>query len=389
MLAGIGVALRDILRRALGQRPSSPYIAGNRIEVLVDGGPFYRALIEAIETSERYVFMESYIVAADQTGWRVAHALAERSRAGVEVAFSIDGYGSIALDTAYVDHLREAGVKVSIYRPISIVRGRLPWRRRNHRKMLVADGRIGIVGGMNISNDYAAVDDGGHGWRDTAVRVEGPAVAALESMFRRLWVESGGVDLQSVHVAAPAFPGGDEVRFLANFGRRDRSFVRRAYLLAIVAAERSIRIMNAYFLPDRVLLRALVRAAKRGVKVEIIVAGATDVKVALYATRSLYGRFLANGIQVYEWCERILHAKVAVIDGQWTTIGSSNLDALSSFRNLEVNAGILGARIGAAMEDQFEVDRARSNAIVAEEWRKRPLWMKVIEAICGLLRKIS
>ncbi len=383
------MALRNVLRRTFARVGSAPFIAGNRVEVLLDGGPFYRGLLAAIAGAERYVFLESYIVAADGTGWRVAEALAERARHGVEVAFLIDGYGSLMLDPEYLTFLREAGVKVLIFRPVVLFARRLPfWRRRNHRKLLVVDGRIGIVGGMNISDDYAAVEDGGRGWHDCAVRVEGPAVVTLETMFRRLWSESRGSDLESVFREGPTFPEGDQVRFLANFARRDRSFIRRAYLLAFLAAERSIRIMNAYFIPDRVLLRSLIRAARRGVKVEVIVAGATDVKSALYATRSLYSKMLKQGIELYEWEERVLHAKIAVVDGTWSTIGSSNLDYFSSYRNLEVNAGLLGDRIGGQLEDQFDVDRARSRKIDYAAWKKRPLWSKLVEWFFGLLRAL-
>lgn len=381
------MALRDVFKRGFERRGRSPFVEGNRVELLFDGGPFFRRFIEAVKQAERYVYIESYIVVADTTGWRVAKALAEKAREGVEVAFCIDGYGSLTLDASYLELLRDAGVKVLLFRPPSLTKRRWPWRKRNHRKIVVVDGRVGIVGGMNISDDYASVEDGGRGWRDTAVAVEGPAVAILESMFRRVWATNGGEDLQSVYRSAPPDPDGEAVRFLANFGRRDRAFIRRAYLIAIIGAESSVRIMNAYFMPDRVLVRALIRAARRGVRVELILAGATDVKSALYASRSLYSKLLKHGIDVYEWSERVLHAKTAVIDGMWTTVGSSNLDYLSSFRNLEVNAGIIGERIGSDMEKQFALDRARSKRIELEAWKQRPFWMKTVEWFFSILLK--
>jgi cardiolipin synthase len=381
------MALRDVLKRAFARVGLPAFVAGNRVEVLFDGGPFYRRFLEAIESAERYVFLESYIVVADATGWRVAKALAERAKAGVEVAFIVDAYGSLTLDPAYLTFLREAGVKVMNFRPILRSTQRLPfWRKRNHRKLLVADGHVGIVGGMNISDDYAAIEDGGRGWHDCAVRIEGPAVATLEAMFRRLWSESKGEPILSGFREGPTYPEGDRVRFVANFARRERAFVRRAYLLAFISAEQTIRIMNAYFVPDRVLLRALIRAVKRGVKVEVIVGAATDIKSVFLATRSLYSKMLKNGIDVYEWEERVLHAKIAVVDGAWCTIGSSNLDYFSSFRNLEVNAGILSDRIGGELDDQFDIDRARSRRIDYAEWKKRPVWMKIVEWFFGFLR---
>jgi cardiolipin synthase len=379
------LALRDFFRRFQRALPL-PFVAGNRVALLVDGGAFFKAVDEAIASAQRTVFVETYILRADKTGWRVANALADRARAGVECALVYDAYGSLGLDSALIDFLREAGVKTLDYRPISPFRGIWPWRKRIHRKSVIVDARIGIVGGQNICDDYAAVEDGGKGWRDTSVRVEGPAVVQLEAMFRRLWAESRGQELTTSSHTPEAYAEGHQVRFLGNFARRDRAFIRKAYILAILGAERRIRICNAYFVPDRVLTRALIRAARRGVRVEIIIGAATDVTAVLHMSRGLYSRLLLNGIKVYEWHDRILHAKTAVIDGEWSTIGSSNLDNLSSFRNLEVNATILGERIGGALDDQFEIDRARSTAILPELWARRPWVQRIIEWFFGHFR---
>lgn len=379
------MALRRPLSWGLKRAPA-PFTGGNRVEILTDGGPFFRALLAAIESAEHYVLLESYIVVADDAGWRVARALAARSRAGVEVAFCFDGYGSMGLDPELIRHLEDAGVKLLAFRPISVFRRIWPWSKRNHRKTLVADGQVGIVGGLNLASEYLPLEEGGEGWRDTAVRVEGPAVAELESMFRNLWAHEKGPVLERLPKLPARFPGGEQARFLGNYARRDRAFIRRAYLLAIFSAQRTIRICNAYFIPDRVIRRALIRAAQRGVTVEIIVAGRTDVPPALYATRSYYSRFLGHGIRIYEWHDRVLHAKTAVIDGEWSTIGSFNLDYLSSFRNLEVNAAIIGKRIGGAMDDQFEADRARSRRIDLALWKVRPLSMRLFEWIFRALK---
>lgn len=372
------MALRDVLARGF-RRKVPPFRPGHRVEVLIDGAAFFPCIIESIEAAQHYVFLETYILASDKTGWRVANALAERARAGVEVALIYDGYGSIALEDM-PDFLRNAGVKVHAFRKVSLTKRSWPWSQRNHRKLLVADGKVGIVGGMNIASEYDAIENGGSGWRDTAVRVEGPAVQNLELMFRRLWKrEKASPALTSQSLEPPSFPEGEDVRFLGNFARRDRKFVRRAYLLAILGAQKSVRIMNAYFIPDRVIRRALIRAARRGVVVEVIVGGSTDVKAALYATRSFYSMFLKAGVRIYEWREKVLHAKTAVIDGDWSTIGSTNLDYLSSFRNLEVNAGIAGPRIGKQMEAKFESDRERSTPIDLALWRARPFSWRLFE----------
>jgi cardiolipin synthase len=373
------VAFLERLERRWRSRPA-PFLPGHRVRVLVDGGPYFAALLEAIAAAERSVHLESYILRADRTGWRVARALAERARAGVEVALSIDGFGSLGLDPALLEHLRDAGAKVRVYRPLSVLEGRWPWSRRNHRKLVVVDGRLAIVGGFNLADEYAAPADGGGGWRDTGVEVEGPAVAGLERLFLALWDEEGGPRLSATSPPPPRFAGGEQVRFLGNLEGRERRHVRRAYLLAIVSARRSVRITSAYFIPDRVIRRALIRAARRGVEVEVIVARNTDVPAALEAARAHYERLLAHGVKIHEWHERVLHAKTAVVDGEWCTVGSSNLDFLSSFRNLEVNAAIISRRVGAELEERFAADRARSVRIDLATWKRRPWWRRWLEA---------
>lgn len=378
--------LSDLFRRP-HRRVPFPYVGGNQVHLLIDGGAFFGAVLEAIAAAQRSVLVETYILASDKTGWRVSEALAAAARRGAEVALCYDGYGSFAVDYRMIKSLRDAGVRTLVFRPVSITKGVWPWTKRNHRKSVIVDSRIGIVGGQNIGNDYAALEDGGKDWRDTAVRVEGPAVAQLESMFRATWSRYGGAPLASAAEIAPAHPDGHDVRFLGNFARRDRAFIRRQYLLAILAAQRTIRICNAYFVPDRVLRRALIRAARRGVQVELLIGAATDVFAVLHVSRGLYERFFLHGIRIYEWHDRILHAKTAVIDGVWSTIGSSNFDNLSFFTNLEVNAVILDERVGQAMDEQFDRDIARSRAINMDLWRRRPLIQRIAEWFFGLFRR--
>ena len=360
-------------------RRGRPFLLGHQVELLVDGGPFYRSILADIAAARRYVFLETYILRSDETGWRVARALAERAQAGVEVALCYDAFGSDGLSGEFVRFLDEAGVLRLPFRPVSFWKWSWPWSRRNHRKVVLVDGQVATVGGTNIANEYAAEAQGGHGWRDTSVRIEGPAVTQVDRMFRSRWRREGGAPLQSERAAAPAASGGLLVRFFANFARGERAMIRRAYLVAIMGAQKSIRITNAYFFPDRTLRRALVLAARRGVLVELIVAGKSDVKPSVYAARSLYTRFLKAGVKIYEWHERVLHAKTAVVDGEWSTIGSSNLDPFSSFVNLEINAGIFSRRIGEAMVAQFEEDRARCHPVEAEAWGRRSLFERLLE----------
>lgn len=360
-------------------RRGRPFLLGHQVEILVDGGPFYRSVLADIATARRYVFVETYILRSDETGWRVARALAERANAGVEVALCYDAFGSDALSAEFVQFLDDAGVKRLVFRPLSFWKWSWPWSRRNHRKVLLVDGHIATVGGMNIANEYASEELGGNGWRDTSVRIEGPAVTQVDRMFRYLWRREGGPPLRTDRAERPSPSGGLPVRFFANFARGERAMIRRAYLVAITSAQKSVRITNAYFFPDRALRRALVLAARRGVEVELIVAGKSDVKPSVYAARSLYTRFLRAGVKIYEWHERVLHAKTAVVDGEWTTIGSSNLDPFSSFVNLEINAGIFSRRVGDIMVAQFEDDRARCRTVELGSWLRRSYLERLME----------
>ena len=374
-------------RRLFPSRAETPYVGGNRVELLIDGGAFFSCLVESIGNATKYVLLESYIFADDETGRRVADALIEKASAGVEVAVHYDGFGSLGIGRRLPDSLRAAGVKLHEFRPMRPF-AQWPLNKRNHRKMLIVDGSIGIVGGMNISNDYAPPEEGGQGWHDSSVRIEGPAVAQLEGIFRDEWRDHASVPLECAPSPPPSYPGGHSVRFVENTGRRERAQIRRGYIRAIVGAKKSVRITTAYFSPDRLMLRALAKAAQRGVHVEIITAGATDMKPVLQIARGLYGRLFRAGVKIYEWHERVLHAKTAVVDGHWVTIGSANLNHRTWLLDLEVNAMIESEEIGAAMDELFETDRARSRRIDRALWRSRPITQRLLEWFFGLFRRM-
>jgi cardiolipin synthase len=370
----------DELRRRRRPRGQPPLTAGHRVEVLTDGGDFFGALEPAIAAARTYAFLETYILASDETGWRVARTLAETAKRGVEVCVLYDGFGSLELDPYFAQYLENAGVKTCVYRPLTALGKASPWSRRNHRKSVVIDGGIGIVGGMNIAAEYDAPERGGAHWRDTSVWVEGPAVGDLEASFRRIWEESQGSSIRSSPRRSPPLEGGEvRARFTHNFLRKERAEIRAVYLEAVRGAQRSIRICNAYFVPHRKFRAALRAAAKRGVQVEIITAGNTDVALARLASRSYYPKLLKAGIRIFEWHERVLHAKTAVVDGGWSTIGSANLDYFSSFMNLEVNAVLESKRIGEEMEKQFLADRSRSTEITLQTWKTRPWYQRLFD----------
>jgi cardiolipin synthase len=347
-------------------------VPGHRVEVLLDGAQAFPAMLRAIDAAERSCYLETYILRDDRIGRTFARALAGRARAGVETALIYDAVGSLGLPASYVGYLAEAGVRVASYhgRPWRV----WEWNQRDHRKSLVVDGRVGFLGGINIGDEYDAREKGGGGWRDTQVRIEGPAVAEITRLFARTFLETTGRPLERAGEASPPPLGGPaSVAVLGNRRHGERSKLRRAYLDAIDAARGRVRITSAYFIPDRGIRRALARAARRGVDVRVITAGVSDVLAEQLASRALYPGLLKAGVRLFERIERVLHAKTAVVDGRWSAVGSYNLNRRSIFHDLEVLATIVDEDTGAALERAFERDLADSLEVTRRAVRARPL----------------
>lgn len=354
-------ALASAQKTALERAPWAEAPVGpNSVAVLKDGYQAFPAMLAAIEQARHTICLETYILRDDDVGLRFLAALSERARAGVEVLLMYDFWGSSVADETLAQ-LREAGVKVLAFKPLRFTEplSRLfaKLRRRNHRKSLTVDGMVGFTGGLNISTDYAAVVDGGAGWRDTHVRIVGPEAQALERLFLKTWRDQRGPKFDAARFLRPRVAGCEKLRVVGNDFALDRKGIRRAYEEAFARAQERISLTHAYFLPPAKMLKALVRAAQRGVKVAVILAATTDVKLVLYAARGLYPRLIKAGIEVYEWkAGRVLHAKTAEVDGRWGTIGSSNLDPLSLRQNLEVNAIITEPLLCEALERLFLED---------------------------------
>jgi len=334
-------------------------VGPNRVALLKDGYQTFPAMLQAAREAKSTLCIETYILRDDEVGTQLAGVLIERAYAGVEVNLMYDGWGAGVSD-AYVMRLKLAGVRVLCFQPVKLLGpfgrliGRL--RRRNHRKAMIVDGRVAFTGGLNLSNDYAAVEDGGHGWRDTHVRIDGPAAVQLERMFLETWRRHRGPRLDEARYRRKEQEHDGRVRFIGNEFARDRKDIRVAYVKAFNGAKHRIHVMNSYFMPPSRVLRSLMKAARRGVDVTLILAGSTDVPIVLLGSRGLYGKLLRSGVRIFEWKGRVLHAKTAVVDEHWSTIGSANLDSLSLRQNLEVNAVIEDDAFGAAMEKLFNVD---------------------------------
>ena len=362
--------------------------AGCDVTVLRNGGETYPAMLTALAAAQRSICFETYILAADATGDRFKAALIERARTGVAVRVIYDAVGSFGLPESWVDELRAAGCQVIDFNPISPWRRRFRLSHRDHRKIIVVDDRVGFTGGLNIANDYAAVEDGGGGWHDTHCRVTGAIVLDLARMFRRNWLRCGGAAYPAPRAADHAEPRGHVfLRLLDNTQRRQRTIVRRAYLHVLKHARERVVIQNAYFLPDRGLRRALGKAAARGVDVRIMVPGRSDVKLAQWAALYVLRRLARRGIRIWLWSGVMMHAKTATVDALWSTIGSYNFDAQSRFNNLEVTLEILDATTGQALVANFERDIANAEPFDERAWLRLAWWHKALAWISYRLRR--
>ncbi len=345
-------------------------------------------MLAAIAQAKRTVCLETYILRSDRTGTAFADALIERARDGVEVNLLYDAWGS-SVSSAMLDRLHRAGARTLAFHPLRFAGKRREiiarLTRRDHKKTLTIDSVVGFTGGLNIADDYAAAEDGGAEFRDTHIRLEGPAAAELEYFFLQTWRRGGGAQIDSRNYGGDGRRPDPLVQVVTSDERRRRHSIRMEYLGAIRGARERILITNPYFLPTIRILHEFGEAAKRGVDVRIMVAGTTDVRAVLYASRSIYEALLKTGVRMFEWRGRVLHAKTATIDGRWSTVGSSNLDYQSLRQNLEVNAIIKGRELAGALERMFEDDLTHCVEIEPERWMRRSMLTKAASWAAYLL----
>jgi len=378
-------ALVEIARIA-----QAPLRFGHDVRVLRDGGLAFPTMLAVIRSAVTDVAFENFIIANDATGREFAAHLERARRRGASVRVLYDPVGTLLVRGGSIGRsLREAGVSVRPFRPLSAV---APWswlrlRHRDHRKLLIADGRFAVVGGLCIADNWAPSDQGGGGWRDTAVLIRGPAVADLQVAFDRMWKRAHGdiefPTLTQEHVADGGSATRGDAAVVVVGDRPGTKRVAAIYEWLADHAQTSIDLTDAYFVAPRMVLDALIRAARRGVEVRLLVPGLNNHPVAGLAARRIYGPLLDAGARVFEWRGTMLHAKTIVADGLISMIGSSNLDPLSLHRNYELNALIGDPRTGERMQALFEADLAQATEVKAEQWRRRPFRAKAAEAIAS------
>lgn len=370
--------------------PDAAPIPGNRVDLLRDGREAFPAMLDAIEGARRSIHLEMYIFADDGAGRRFAEALAAAAMRGVEVAVLYDSLGSWRTHPWIFDWMRAHEVRVLGYRPLLPWRRGWGWPRRDHRKILVVDGTVAFTGGINVTDDWMDPSTGGRGWRDTMIRIEGPAAAAFDALFRRVWEREARRQRRSAPLLPPPPPapaaGDVPVVVVANGERRRRRAIRRAYRWAIRRATERICIANPYFVPDPGTLRSLRRARQRGVRVLLLLPGTSDVASVQWAARATYQRLLEWGVEIFHWCAPVFHAKTAAIDGAWASVGTCNLDTQSLRYNLEVTAVVPDRRMARILERMFLDDLDRCKKVDLATWRRRPWWWRLPERFFYLFR---
>ncbi|HEV7426218.1 MAG TPA: cardiolipin synthase [Thermoanaerobaculia bacterium] len=365
----------------------SPMSEGNRVTILKNGVEIFPAMLAAIRDAKRTINLEFYIYWDGEIGRKFAEALAEKARAGVTVKVILDAVGSAQMSQSLINFMARNGIDVEWYHP-------LRWytlstlNHRTHRKLLVVDGCVGFSGGVGIADDWLGDADAKNHWRDTVARVEGPVVTQMQSAFMDNWVKSRGELLTGLDYFPPLGEVGPHLtQVLKSSPTEGSSTVKLLYIISIVSAVKSIYISNAYFVPDIDTTRALEAAVRRGVDVRVIVPGEfTDVPIVRQASRWHYERLLGRGIRIFEFQPTMMHAKTMVVDGAWTTIGSSNFDDRSFRLNDEVNINIFNDDIATQMEAMFHADLAKSEEVTLRKWFRRGWLDKTKEKLAGVFR---
>ncbi|HET7712277.1 MAG TPA: cardiolipin synthase [Thermoanaerobaculia bacterium] len=366
----------------------APLSDGNRVQVLKNGVQIFPAMLAAIRNARKTINLEFYIYWDGEIGRTFAEALAERARAGVHVKVVLDAVGSGGMSSTLIDFLVRNGIDIEWYHPLrwyTISR----FNHRTHRKLLIVDGEIGFSGGVGIADSWLGDADSKDHWRETVVRVEGPVVTQMQFAFMDNWVKSRGELLTGLAYFPQVEPRGNHLtQVIKSSPSEGSSTVKLLYIISIVSAKKSIYISNAYFVPDHDTIRALEGAVRRGVDVRVIVPGEfTDVPIVRQASRLHYEILLRRGIRIFEYQPTMMHAKTMVVDGIWSTIGSSNFDERSFRLNDEVNVNIFDEGIAAEMETMFMEDLSRSQEVNLKRWFRRPMFERWKEGLAGVIKR--
>ena len=374
-------------RRALSVLLGPDVLEGNSVRLLRNGDEIFPAMLAAVRAARRTVCFETFIYWSGEIGQAMAEALAERARDGVKVHVLLDWAGSMKMDRRLLETMQQAGAKIERYhRPRWTHLRRL--NNRTHRKVLVVDGRLGFTGGVGIADQWTGHAQDPDHWRDSHFEVRGPVVAQMQAVFLDNWMKATGRVLHGDAYFPPLeHEGALPAQMFQSSASGGSESMHLMYLMAIVSARESVLLQSAYFVPDELAVRALCDAARRGVKVRIIVPGRhTDAKVVRRASRALWGELLVCGVQIAEYQPTMFHCKVLVVDGLLVSVGSTNFDNRSFRLNDEANLNVLDAGFARDQQAVFEDDWRHARRVSIDAWQRRPWQEKLAEHTAGLLR---
>lgn len=370
--------------RTMSQLLGPPLIGGNEVNILENGKEIFPAMIDGIQSAQRTITFENFVLQEGEIGWSIARALGERACAGVKVHFLQDAMGCNCLHGAMLDMMKRCGVQLEIFRYTGLTR----LNQRTHRKLLVIDGKLGFIGGAGISDEWMGDADRPNRWRDTQYRVRGPVVAQMQQAFIDNWLQTRACLLHGDDYFPEIQDAGSDVCqvFKSSISEGAES-ARIMLLLSVAAARNRIQIANAYFIPDNLTVRTLIEARKRGVEIDIITPSELiDQRVVRWVGRSRWGPLLDAGVRFHEFQGSRFHCKYMIVDECWSSVGSANFDNRSLRLNEEANLNILGGDFARAHAEVFTNDLRRSRQITRREWQQRPVKERIYAGLGTLLR---
>jgi cardiolipin synthase len=363
----------------------APILAGNHIDVLLNGDETFPVMLREIRHAKSTITMAQYLYEDGAIAHEFAEAFADRCRAGIAVDILLDHRGSGKVPADIIKTMKDAGCHVAYFRRVEAAGVIFPWKflrynYRSHRRILVIDGRVGFTGGYGISEAWAGNGRTPEHWRDTNARIEGPAVKFLQSGFAESWLEATGVVIGGKGFFPPLEARGDVPAQIVKSSPTGGSFQSyMLFLLSISSAQKTIAITNPYFIPDKVMTEALVKAAARGVRVTVLTPGKIDSHITYTVSRSHYGPLLLGGVRIFEYQASLLHAKTMVVDGIWATIGSTNFDNRSFALNQELNLTVYDGGVSVRLQEIFQDDLQHAKQISYEEWKSRGIYERLVE----------
>jgi cardiolipin synthase len=379
---------QQLLFRLARRFDKTPISFSTETKVLTNGEETFDAIIEAMKKAKYHIHLEYYIVRHDSTGKKIQDVLIEKAKEGVEVRFLYDSVGSWLLSKAYIRQLREAGVKMIPFFPVKLPFLNHKINFRNHRKIVVIDGDAGFIGGLNIGDEYLGMNRNFGFWRDTHLFVKGEAVRSLQLIFLRDWYYMTGETLLEPGYLSPVHvekenPGG--VQMIASGPDDEWEVIKSLFFSMIVSAKQSIWIASPYFIPDEDILSALKVAALSGIEVRLLVPNRPDKRIVFYASRSYFPELLEAGVKIYEYQNGFMHSKIIIVDNEFASIGTSNMDMRSFHLNFEVNAFLYKTESTNELVDDYLKDMKDSKQIFIDQFKKRSLLSRVVESTSRLL----